>query len=183
MVARLFFIHMKNYFLLLTLLCLSLSARAHDAEVDGIFYNLDVVNRTATVTFKGDSPGSYDNEYSGDVVIPETVFYYGFTYSVTSVGDACFAGGSSLTSITIPNSVTSLGDKCFADCSSLTAITIGNSVTSLGSYCFYGCRSLTSITIPNSVTTILYDFIVSLHTFRQLVTHPSLASLYSIIEL
>ena len=136
MVARLFFIHMKTYFLLLTLLCLSLSALAHDAEVDGIFYNLDAANKTATVTFKGDNYWD-DDEYSGNVVIPETVTYKGITYSVTSLGD----------------------------------------------YCFEGCSSLTAITIPNSVTTILYDFIVSLHTFRQLVTHPSLASLYSIIEL
>ena len=59
MVARLFFILMKNYFLLLTLLCLSLSARAHDAEVDGIFYNLDAVNKTATVTFQGNYSDSY----------------------------------------------------------------------------------------------------------------------------
>ena len=116
MVARLFFIHMKNYFLLLTLLCLSLSARAHDAEVDGIFYNLDAYNKTATVTFQGDNIYSYDNEYSGDVVIPETVSYYGITYSVTTLGDDCFSWCSSLTSITIPNSVMSLGSFCFKYC-------------------------------------------------------------------
>ena len=98
---------MKNFFLLLTLLCLSLSARAHDAEVDGIFYNLNVVNRTATVA------GGY-NVYSGDVVIPKTVTYNGITYSVTSLGEWCFADCSSLTSITIPNSVTSLGEWCFS---------------------------------------------------------------------
>ena len=97
MVARLFFIHMKNYLLLLTLLCLSLSARAHDAEVDGIFYNLDADNKTATVTFQGDNYDSYYNEYSGDVVIPETVTYNGITYSVTSLGWACFTYCSSLT--------------------------------------------------------------------------------------
>ena len=45
----------------------------------------------------------------------------------------------------IPNSVTSLGDDCFSGCSSLTSITIPNSVTSLGDYCFEGCSSLTSI--------------------------------------
>ena len=90
MVARLFFILMNKIFLLLTFLCLSLSARAHDAEVDGIFYNLDAANKTATVTFKGDSSYSYDNEYSGDVEIPETVTYNGITYSVTSLGDDCF---------------------------------------------------------------------------------------------
>ena len=136
---------MKNYFLLLTLLCLSLSARAHDAEVDGIFYNLDTANRTATVTYKGDNYNSYSNEYSGDVVIPETVTYKGITYSVTSLGNGCFYYCSSLTSITIPNSVMSLSYCCFYDCSNLTAITIPNSVTSLGGRCFSGCSSLTSI--------------------------------------
>ena len=107
---------MNKFFLLLTLLCLSLSARAHDAEVDGIFYNLDADDKTATVTFKGDYSNSYDNEYSGDVVIPETVSYDGITYSVTSLGDECFLSCSSLTSITIPNSVTSLDDGCFYCC-------------------------------------------------------------------
>ncbi|MCI6252994.1 MAG: leucine-rich repeat domain-containing protein, partial [Bacteroidales bacterium] len=76
--------------------------------------------------------------------------------SVTSLGDYCFAGCSSLTSITIPNSVTSLGDRCFYGCSSLTSITIPNSVTSLGDECFSYCSSLTSITIPNSVTSLSY---------------------------
>ena len=133
---------MKKIILFLTLLCLSLSARAHGAEVDGIFYNLDADNKTATVTFKGDNYDSYDNEYSGDVEIPETVTYNGIAYFVTSLGYECFDGCSRLTSITIPNSVTSLGDYCFANCSSLTSITIPNSVTSLGSSCFWGCSSL-----------------------------------------
>ena len=129
---------MKKYFLLLTLLCLSLSARAHDAEVDGIFYNLDADNKTATVTFQGDNYDSYNNEYSGDVVIPETVTYNGITYSVTSLGWACFTYCSSLTSITIPNSVTSLGDCCFENCSSLTSIyMLPSTPPSTGSNMFY----------------------------------------------
>ena len=145
---------MEKFFLRLTLLCLSLSARAHNAEVNGIFYNLDAANKTATVTFKGNYYDSYDNEYSGDVVIPETVTYHGITYSVTSVRESCFRDCSSLTSITIPNSVTSLGDYCFWNCSSLASITIPNSVTSLGDYCFWDCSSLTSITLGNSVTSL-----------------------------
>ena len=130
---------MNKFFLLLTLLCLSLSARAHDAEVDGIFYNLDAANKTATVTFQGDNYDSYNNEYSGDVVIPETVTYNGITYSVTSLGWACFTYCSSLTSITIPNSVKILKYGCFAGCDDLTSITIPNSVKSLGYGCFSGC--------------------------------------------
>ena len=153
---------MKNFFLLLTLLCLSLSARAHDAEVDGIFYNLDADNKTATVTFQGDNYDSYNNEYSGDVEIPETVTYNGIAYSVTSLGEWCFAGCSSLTSITIGNSVKSLGGGCFSGCSSLTSITIPNSVTSLGYQCFNGCSSLTSIymlpsTPPSTGSNIFYN--------------------------
>ena len=128
---------MQKIFLLLTLLCLSLSARAHDAEVDGIFYNLDAANKTATVTFKGDNEYSFD-EYSGAVVIPETVTYNGITYSVTTLGRYCFSGCSSLTSITIPNSVTSLGHSCFRDCRSLTSIYMSRSTPpSTGDWIFY----------------------------------------------
>ena len=149
-----FLMRMKKTFLLLTLLCGVLSAWAHDAEVDGIFYNLDAGNKTATVTYKGAKYDSYKDEYAGDVVIPKAVTYDGITYSVTSLGVECFMDCSSLTSVTIPNSVTSLGTGCFYGSSGLTSIIIPNSVTSLGYACFYNCRSLTSITIPNSVTSL-----------------------------
>ena len=39
---------MKRNFLLLTLLWGALSAWAHDAEIDGIFYNLDNADKTKT---------------------------------------------------------------------------------------------------------------------------------------
>ena len=74
--------------------------------------------------------------------------------SVTSIGIFAFSNCSSLTSITIPNSLTSIGIYAFSDCSSLTSITIPNSVTSIKGYAFYKCSSLTSITIPNSMTSI-----------------------------
>ena len=167
---------MKKFFLLLTLLCLSLSARAHDAEVDGIFYNLDADNKTATVTFQGDNYDSYNNEYSGDVVIPETVTYNGITYSVTSLGWACFTYCSSLTSITIPNSVTSVGEYCFSACRSLTSITIPNSVTSLGKCCFSYCSSLTSITIPNSVTSLEYGCFADCSSLTSITIPNSVTS-------
>ena len=46
----------------------------------------------------------------------------------------------------IPSSVTSLGEGCFDGCSSLTSINIPSSVTSLGAYCFMGCSSLKTVT-------------------------------------
>ena len=169
---------MKKLFLLFALLLGVLSAWAYDVEVDGIFYNLDKKNKTASVT-------SGNNKYAGTVVIPESLGVDGTTYSVTSLGMACFYGCSGLTAITIPSSVTKLGNKCLWYCSGLESIVvesgntvydsredcnaiietatntmitgcrntkIPNAVTSLGDDCFYDCWGLTAITIPNSVT-------------------------------
>ena len=164
---------MKKLSLLFTLFWGFYFAWAHDVEVDGIFYNLNRADMTASVTYKGEY--YFYEDYSGEVVIPATVSVDGITYSVTSLGNECFYqccgmtsitiprtitnfGNScfynckSLSSITIPNSVTSVGDRCFSDCSSLTAIAVPNSVTYLGYSCFENCRSLTSITIPNTIT-------------------------------
>ena len=123
----------------------SISASADVVEVDGIYY--DISETTATVTYG-------DNEYSGDIVIPESITYENSKYSVTSIGDWAFSYCTGLTSITIPNSVTSIGNGAFSGCSGLTSITIPNSVTSIGELAFDGCSGLTSVTIPNSVTSI-----------------------------
>ena len=65
-----------------------------------------------------------------------------------------FAGCTSLTSVTIPESVTSIDAGAFYGCSSLASVTIPNSITSIGDEAFAGCYSLASITIPESVTEI-----------------------------
>ena len=77
--------------------------------------------------------------------------------SVTSIGGGAFAVCSSLTSVVIPDSVTSIGNGAFSNCSSLTSIIIPDSVISIGEYAFRFCDSLTSITIPNGVTSIGYE--------------------------
>ena len=140
----------KLFTFFLTLIASVSTIYASDTQVDGIWYDFDSSTKTASVTYRG----SAYSEYSGSVVIPETVTYNGTTYSVTSIGSYAFYGCSSLTSVTIPNSVTSIGDDAFNGCSSLTSVTIGESVTSIGNHAFSWCSSLTSITIPNSVTSI-----------------------------
>ena len=141
--------------LLLLALFANMSAiYASDTQVDGIWYDFDSSTKTASVTYRGYDYDRYDGEYSGAVVIPETVTYNGTTYSVTNIGDYAFRICSSLTSVTIPNSVTSIGYGAFAYCSSLTSVTIGESVTSIGDDAFAYCTSLTSVTIPESVTSI-----------------------------
>ena len=145
---------MRKLFSLFLALVATTSLWAEDFSVGGIYYNYLEDNKVE-VTYRGDYSGSYDDEYSGEVIIPETVTHNGTTYSVTSIGAYAFRGCSSLTSITIPNSVTSIGDNAFEYCSSLTSVAIPNSVTSIGGmHAFAYCSSLTSVTIPNSVTSI-----------------------------
>ncbi len=115
-----------NYFslwltALLMLVCQSLSA--HDFEVDGIYYRyLSYEDKTVSVTYKGEYSESYRDDYSGNVIIPESVTYEGTTYSVTCVNYYAFANCTDLTSIVIPSSVTRIGSSAFSGCSSLESI-------------------------------------------------------------
>ncbi|MBR6195753.1 MAG: leucine-rich repeat domain-containing protein [Prevotella sp.] len=139
----------KQIISLIILAILPMVASANAVEIGGIYYNLIPKGKVAEVT------SMPSDNYTGDVEIPESVFYEsdGETYAVTSIGNSAFKGCSGLTSVTIPNSVTSIGEGAFSGCSGLTSVTIPNSVTSIGDNAFFG-SGLTSVTIPNSVTSI-----------------------------
>ena len=146
--------NLKFLFTTLLLLC-SIVVNAHHFEVNGIYYNItDATDKTVEVTYRGNYSYSYSNEYTGRVVISESVTYNGTTYSITSIGEEAFSGCYRLASIEIPNSVTCIGNSAFSGCDGLTSVTIGNSVTCIGSSAFSGCDGLTSVTIGNSVTSI-----------------------------
>ena len=100
---------LRPLFLSLAVL-LSLPMLAEHVEINGINYELVAKIKEATVKAKS------NGEYSGKVVIPESVEHEGITYSVTSIGGYAFSGCSGLTSVTIPNSVTSIGRKAFYSC-------------------------------------------------------------------
>ena len=132
----------KCFFFLLALL--PLVAYADAVEINGLYYNLN--GNKAEVTR---SPYNI----FGVVEIPDKVTYESTEYDVTSIGYRAF-GGSSITSVTIPNSVTTIGKNAFEHCLQLTSVTIPNSITTIPDYMCWQCSNLTSVTIPNSVTTI-----------------------------
>lgn len=120
---------------------------ADPVEIDGIFYNLIEKGKIAEVTLG-------NKDYSGEIVIPETVTYENQTYAVTRIGGAAFSNQRKVLSVTIPNSVTTIGNAAFSGCSGLSVVNIPNSVSVIEYGAFMSCSSLSSITIPNSVTTI-----------------------------
>ena len=173
--------YLKHLFTALLLLCATV-ATAHDIEVGGIFYNItSSANKTVVVTYKGSSYSQYSNEYTGSVVIPESITYNDITYSVISIGERAFYGCSGLTSIVIPNSVTNIGEYAFSGTAWYnnqpngivyagnvlykykgampvnTSIVIKDGTKAIANDAFSYCSGLTSIEIPGSVTSIGYS--------------------------
>ena len=128
----------------------------YDAKIDGICYKFS--GESATVSYEwyivSEDGESYESEYSGNVVIPESVTHEGKTYRVTSIGGCAFYGCAGLTSITLPSSLTSISNNAFEGCRGLTTITVPSNVTVIYDAAFKDCTGLTSATIPNSVTGI-----------------------------
>ena len=150
--------------LLILSLFSSFSALAYDCKVDGIYYDLNNDDKTASVTYMGLYTSDNKDAYVGNIIIPESITYSGTTYSVTSIGDNAFWGCSGLTSVTIPNSVSYIGKYAFASCSGLTSVTVdkNNGTYDSRNNCnaiietstnklIVGCNNTI---IPNSVTSI-----------------------------
>ncbi len=150
------YMNTKQLLLSLLMSIMSVSAFAEDAVIDGINYSLNDETLEAEVARR--------EEYSGDIIIPETVDYDGKTYSVTSIGIEAFYDCDGLTSITIPNSVTSIGERAFSYCYGLESIIVenGNTIYDSRENCnaiietetntlIVGCKNTV---IPNSITII-----------------------------
>ena len=124
----------KQLFLLMMLF--PMMAMAYDAEIDGIYYNFE--GTEATVTYQRMESGDYYSDYSGDVIIPQSVTYKGNTYEVTNIDYDAFKNCHKLTSVVIPNGVTSIGYGAFCYCHNLASIQFPESVTDIDGYAFEG---------------------------------------------
>ena len=137
--------------------------------VDGVKYQLQNDGTFAVIA----------NNYSGDIVIRNSVDFNDVATAVTLITANAFKNCTDLTAVTIPSGITSIGNYAFDNCTGLTSVTIPGSVTSIGIYAFsdcglnsvtilegvtsigtrafYECTGLKSVTIPESVTSIGHE--------------------------
>ena len=155
----------KSMLAIACLLC-SIGVNAHDFEVDGIYYNITNTSpNQVEVTFRGNYYNSYENEYTGTVVIPESVTYRGTTYSVNSISNSAFDDCTKVKKLTIEDSDYELNlgynsseEGLFYDCP-IETLYIGRNLSystgySYGYSPFYKIEELKTVTIGNSVTSI-----------------------------
>lgn len=126
--------------LMCLLVCTSI---AHASiNIDGIYYNTNYSDKTASV--------ARYSKYSGEIIIPETITIGTSIYTVTEIEDYAFRDCLNLKKVTIPGTVKRIGLAAFDYCTSLYSVTMSEGLTEISWNAFRGCKML-DLEIPNSV--------------------------------
>ena len=137
---------MKNYLIIICMLLQIVAAKAEPVEIDGLKYDLNIDEKTASV--------SRYNTYDGILVIPETVTYDEIEYTVTEIADYAFNFQPNILSVTIPKSLKKIGDRAFEECSRLTSVKFGDGLEEIGFCSFVRCKNLQSLFFGNNIKKI-----------------------------
>ena len=116
---------MKKSICLLPLLLVLFSkqhALAYDFESNGFYYNLNSNDLTVSITYG-------DNNYEGDIIIPEEVSYKGKTMPIVSIGESAFKDCSNLYSIQFGENIKSIGESAFQNCYNLPRLSIPSKIS------------------------------------------------------
>lgn len=153
-------------FLLLALLT-SVLANAYSVyKIDGIYYYFS--GNQAIVTNSGHGSPSPDDPYVGNVVIPDSVTWYGRTYPVTTIGLQAFNNSPNMTGVDIPATVTTCEFSAFSDCWGLERVNIHDMTAWLkmtfgndwanplfrGENLYLNDELVTDVDVPSSITEI-----------------------------
>ena len=112
----------------------------------------DGTQAAGTATYEA----SESDAAKAEIAVPSTVTVGSNTYVVTKIADSAFEGQEQLASVTIPDTVVEIGASAFAG-TSVASVTIPESTTVIGEGAFKGCSSLESVDIKGDVTKIAAD--------------------------
>lgn len=109
-------------------------------KIEGLCYALDKTNQSASVIhnrqrFSYESM-AFRNEYSGNIVIPDSIWWKEKYWPVTSIGDSAFQE-SEVESVIVPKFVEYISKDAFLDCSQLKYIQLRNDACQLESSCYF----------------------------------------------
>ncbi|MBR2202592.1 MAG: leucine-rich repeat protein [Prevotella sp.] len=149
--------------LLVMALFVPLAANAYDACIDGIYYNIVMKAKQATVTYGENEEGTYSEK----VVIPEKINYNGIICDVVGIGTRAFTN-CKLSNLTLPQSLTKIDQYAFGKYFEVDSLCI----TDLTSWCniefndeysnpiryasalFVNNEKVTNLVIPNGIKSV-----------------------------
>ncbi len=111
-------------------------------ELEGLLYKVISENEAALI---GSSDALIET-----LIVPDSVRYLGFDYSISQIGAKAFYKCSGLISADLGN-VKTIGMKAFARCTSLETADLSK-IVDIGAYAFYACGSLKNLTFADGVT-------------------------------
>ncbi|MCH5236571.1 MAG: leucine-rich repeat protein [Muribaculaceae bacterium] len=162
---------MKKFLLsIISAISLSAASYAYDLEINGVYFNIiDAENRYLEVV--------QGYNYSGIIILPESISYKGATYTVTSIGENAFFNCADLQYIELPNSIVTIGNNAFYGCTSLEEVFLPDSVATLGSSAFRDCSALEHIVIGTGVTEIPEWSFSSCSNLKEIVIPTSVTTI------
>lgn len=133
----------------LSLMCLmALAAGAQEWVSGGLRYRVIADDEAAVAPWVE----AGHSRYADVVIVPETVYYDGLNYRITTIADSAFYN-SSITELQLPNSITHIGPWAMADAFDLHSVTLPLYLDQVSEGMMAG-TDITSIFIPEGVTRI-----------------------------
>lgn len=135
--------------MVMSMLCLAISASAYDFEVDGIYCNVIDLGK---LEIEIANPFPNEAYTKTEIVIPSEIEYNGRKFVPIRIGKRAFYHTQNLKSIYLPPSIKTIGKEAFKD-SGLFTINLEDGLEIIEESAFENCTNL-NLTIPVSVETI-----------------------------